>query len=39
MSKYLYLLTKIPKHMEEKNLSFCEELLPWSPALPERCRK
>ena len=34
-----YLLTEIPKHMEEKDLSFCENLLPWSPTLPERCRK
>ena len=34
-----YLLTEIPKHMEDKDYSFCEALLPWSPALPERCRK
>ena len=34
-----YLLTEIPKHMEDKDLRFCEDLLPWSPALPERCRK
>ena len=34
-----YLLTEIPRHMEEKDLSFCENLLPWSPTLPERCRK
>lgn len=34
-----YLLTEIPRHMEEKDLSFCEDLLPWSPTLPERCRK
>ena len=34
-----YLLTEIPKHMEDKDLSFCEDLLPWSPALPDNCRK
>ena len=34
-----YLLTEIPKHMEDKDLSFCEDLLPWSPALPDHCRK
>ena len=25
-----YLLTEIPKHMEDRNLDFLEELLPWS---------
>ena len=34
-----FLLTEIPKHMEDTDLSFCEDLLPWSPALPEKCRK
>ncbi len=34
-----YLLTEIPKHMDDTNLKFCEELLPWSPALPQKCRK
>ena len=34
-----YLLTEIPKHMEDKDLRFCEDLLPWSPALPDNCRK
>ncbi len=34
-----YLLTEIPKHMDDTDLSFCEDLLPWSPNLPERCRK
>ena len=29
----------IPKHMDDKDLSFCEDLLPWSPNLPEKCRK
>lgn len=34
-----YLLEEIPKHMDDKDLSFCEDLLPWSPNLPEKCRK
>ena len=34
-----YLLTEIPKHLDDKDLSFCEDLLPWSPNLPAECRK
>ena len=34
---YEYLLSEIPKHMEDKNLEFLDALLPWSPTLPERC--
>ena len=34
-----YLLTEIPKHMDDKNSSFLEELLPWSETLPENIRK
>jgi len=34
-----YLLTEIPKHLEEKDSSFCEDLLPWSDKLPANCRK
>ena len=34
-----YLLEEIPQHMEDTDLSFCEELLPWSTNLPEKCRK
>ena len=34
-----YLLTEIPKHLEEKDNSFCENLLPWSDKLPANCRK
>lgn len=34
-----YLLTEIPKHMEDHDTSFCEALLPWSDKLPEECRK
>jgi hypothetical protein len=34
-----YLLTEITKHLDDKDLSFCEDLLPWSPNLPAECRK
>lgn len=34
-----YLLTEIPKHMEETDLSFLEKLLPWSEDLPTNIRK
>lgn len=34
-----YLLTEIPKHMEDKDHSFLEDLLPWSPKLPQNIRK
>lgn len=34
-----HLLTEIPKHEEDTDLSFLDDLLPWSPNLPERCRK
>lgn len=34
-----YLLTEIPKHLNETDRSFCEELLPWSDKLPDNCRK
>ena len=34
-----YLLTEIPKHVEDKNTGFLEELLPWSKTLPEHIRK
>ncbi len=33
------LLTEIPKHLDGKNLSFLDELLPWADALPACCRK
>lgn len=31
------LLTEIPKHMEDDNLDFIDELLPWSPMIQEKC--
>lgn len=34
-----HLLTEIPKHMEDKNRSFLDDLLPWSNKLPESIRK
>ena len=34
-----FLLTEIPKHMEDKNTDFLSDLLPWSDALPENIRK
>ena len=34
-----YLLTEIPKHVDDKNTDFLAELLPWSDVLPENIRK
>ncbi|MBR1476747.1 MAG: transposase domain-containing protein [Lachnospiraceae bacterium] len=34
-----YLLTEIPEHMDDNNLDFLEDLMPWSDKLPERCRR
>ena len=34
-----YMLIEIPKHMEDRNLDFLEELLPWSEHLPTECKK
>lgn len=34
-----YLLSEIPKHMDDTNKMFLEELLPWSKSLPEDIRK
>ena len=33
-----HLLTEIPKHMDDSNLDFIEELLPWSESLPEEIK-
>nr|WP_304089052.1 transposase domain-containing protein [Methanobrevibacter ruminantium] len=30
------LLTEIPKHMDDKNLSFLDDLLPWFPTVQEK---
>lgn len=32
-----YLLTEIPKHMDDKDTSFLENLAPWSDKLPDSC--
>ena len=34
-----HLLTEIPQHMDDTDMSFVEELLPWSKTLPEECHK
>lgn len=31
------LLTEIPKHMDDKDLKFIDELLPWSPRIQQEC--
>lgn len=36
---FVYLLEEIPKHMEQKDRTFLENLLPWSKKLPEGIRK
>ena len=36
---FVYLLEEIPKHMEQKDRAFLEDLLPWSKKLPEWIRK
>lgn len=34
-----HLLSEIPKHMDDTNMNFLEDLLPWSEKLPEECHK
>ncbi len=34
-----YLLEEIPKHMNDKNRDFLNDLVPWSPSLPKEIRK
>lgn len=34
-----YLLTELPEHMEDIDMDFIEDLLPWSEKLPKECRK
>ena len=36
---FVYLLEEIPKHMEQKDRAFLEDLLPWSKKLPEGIQK
>ena len=36
--KYLeLLLSELPKHTEDKNLTFIDDLLPWSPRVQKEC--
>jgi len=34
-----HLLTEMPKHMDDTDFSFLDNLLPWSEAIPNDCRK
>ena len=34
-----HILNEIPKHMDDSDRSFLEDLLPWSDKLPEGIRK
>ena len=34
-----YLLSEIPKHLDDTDRNFLDDLLPWSPKLPANCRK
>ena len=34
-----YILEEIPKHMDDTDCSFLENLLPWSPKLPAEIKK
>ncbi len=34
-----HLLTEMPKHLDDNDRSFLDDLLPWSPNLPANCRK
>ena len=34
-----YLLTEIPKHMDDTDRAFLDDLLPWSEKLPDNIRK
>ena len=36
---FKHLLTEIPKHMDDTELSFLNSLVPWSKQLPAECRK
>ena len=39
VNEYLeYLLTELPSHMDDTDLSFLEDLLPWSEVVREKCQ-
>ena len=34
-----YILTEMPKHMDDTDFSFLDDLLPWAEAIPAICKK
>lgn len=34
-----HLLSEMPKHMNDTNFTFIDDLLPWSKAIPDVCKK
>lgn len=34
-----YLLTEIPKHIDESDTNFIDNLLPWAEAIPDECKE
>lgn len=34
-----YLLTEIPQHLDDTDMDFLENLMPWSKELPNECHK
>lgn len=36
---FKYILEEIPKYVDGKDTKFLEDLLPWSPNLPDECKK
>ena len=34
-----FLLTEVPKHMDDTDDSFLDDLLPWAVTIPDICRK
>lgn len=36
---FKYILQQIPQHMDDKNTTFLDKLLPWSEDLPQECKK
>lgn len=34
-----YILIEMPKHMDNTNFSFLDDLLPWAEAIPAICKK
>ena len=35
----IYILTEMPKHMDDTDFSFLDDLLPWAKAIPAVCKK